>query len=152
MKKIVLFVKESTYFAVDLIVNVEIMCLLNAKSSILLSGLFDWEFSPKLWQTSRMCGGANWQEANVSNVAVESSGATFYLLFVLFKSLPTIWPYWRLMVLTKYHWHIWASCNRQQTGFPHAIGKSWDLLEPRLISVSFLIRASGFSHSSWFAY
>ena len=48
MKKIVLFVKESTYFAVDLIVNVEIMCLLNAKSSILLSGLFDWEFSPKL--------------------------------------------------------------------------------------------------------
>ena len=97
----------SPFFAIDPIVNVEIMCLLNAKSFILLIGLFDWEFPPKLWQTSRMRGGANWQEANVSNVAVESSGATFYLLFVLFKSLPTIWPYWRLTVLTKYHWHIY---------------------------------------------
>ena len=38
------FVKESTYFAIDPIVNVEIMRLLNAKPSILLSGLFDWEF------------------------------------------------------------------------------------------------------------
>ena len=42
-----LFVKESTYFAIDRIVNVEIMRLLNAKPSILLSGLFDWEFPPK---------------------------------------------------------------------------------------------------------
>ena len=83
--KFILFVKESTYFAIDLIVNVEIMYLLNAKSSILLSGLLAWKFPLKLWQTPGMCGGAiNWQEANVSNVAVESSSGTFYLPFCPF--------------------------------------------------------------------
>ena len=48
------FVKESTYFAIDPIVNVEIMRLLNAKPSVLLSGLFAWEF-PRNYDKHQEC-------------------------------------------------------------------------------------------------